>query len=47
LVFAALFALVAWLLFQGLWTLGTVLATLRLRRAAPPPRSAPPRRQRT
>jgi hypothetical protein len=37
LVFTALFALVVWLLFQGLWSLVESLATLRLRRR--PPRS--------
>jgi hypothetical protein len=37
LIFAALFALVVWLLFQGLWSLVESLANLRLRRR--PPRS--------
>jgi len=51
LVFAALFALVLWLVFQGAWALAATLSELRLRRSAPrpsvqSPRATSPRRSR-
>lgn len=43
LIFAAAFAAFVWLLFQGLWSAASLLATLRIRRR-PAASQAPPRR---